>query len=226
VRVLVVSPYPPQTDGIGGHARNLEDALAPYVEVAILTRVGAPGTEPTGPHIHRALAADPRALRPALEAARVEHPAVIHYQFNIPALGLAWIPAILVGVRERRRGGARLVFTMHEVRRDTTLVGPVGKTMYRLLARIADGLIVYTEEARDLLVERCGVARSKITVMPHGAPAAYPAPSPEARAALDARYDLTGRLVLYFGYIHTDKGIDVLVEALGRLRASRPELLE
>lgn len=89
-------------------------------------------------------------------ASRID-PDVIHYQFNIPALGLAWVWAILAGLIVRRRGHARLVFTLHEVRRDSTLLGPVGPLLYRAIAAMADGLIVYTGEARRILLERCHV---------------------------------------------------------------------
>ena len=36
--IVMVSPYPPQPDGIGAHARNLVDAIGDKAAVFILTR--------------------------------------------------------------------------------------------------------------------------------------------------------------------------------------------
>ena len=153
------------------------------------------------------------------------NPDVIHYQFNIPALGIAWVWAILAGLAVRRRCHARLVFTLHEVRRDTTLLGPVGPLTYRCMAAVADKLIVYTDEARRLLIERCRVPWAMITVMPHGSPEAFAPLTDAERADLGDRYGFEKAPVLDLGYIHPDKGIEYLIDAVAEIEGSTPDVL-
>jgi len=226
VRVLMVAPYPPQQDGIGVHTRYLVDALAAHATVSVLTRqVPAPDE----PGIYRALSASPRSLVRARRLLGELRPEVVHYQFNIPALGVAWLWAFLAGLDARRRG-TKVVLTLHEVRRDLAMLGGAGGLLYRGLARLADGLIVYTEEARELLVGRCGLDADRITVLPHGAPVSLGAADGGAPArpfgALGARYGLTAPPLLFVGYLHPDKGVEHLLGAVAVLARRRPSLLE
>ncbi len=212
----MVGPYPPQPDGIGIHIRNIADALTPAAQVEVLTRRGR--YVDTDEHrVMRELSANPFCLLRTTRALLRSGPDVLHYQFNIPALGLAWIWAIAAGLFVRRSRGARLFITLHEVRRDTVLLGPLGVFMYRALARIADGLVVYTSEARTLLIERCGIASAEIAVMPHGAPDSIREPSDAERDRLFARLDLSAPPVLLFGYLHPHKGIEHLIAAVADL---------
>lgn len=213
----MVGPYPPQPDGIGIHTRNLAEALAPAAHVEVLTRCG-PGIGADGHRVMRVLSANPLCLFAATRALRRSAPDVLHYQFNIPALGLAWIWAILAGFLVRRSSGARLFITLHEVRRDTVLLGPVGPYMYRGLARVADVLVVYTSEARTLLVERCRIPGDEVAVMPHGAPDSIREPSKAERERLLASLGLSGPPILLFGYLHPHKGVEHLIAAIADLR--------
>ncbi len=226
MKILMVSPYPPQPDGIGVHAKNLVRALGGRVAVAVLTCRGHPERDDAEEHVCRVLSTSPLSLPRTIRAVHIANPDIIHYQFNIPALGISWIWAILAGVITRRERGAKLLFTLHEVRRDTTLLGPVGRLLYRLIAHVADALIVYTAEARGLLVERCGIPAAMITLMPHGAPDTFPRPTDDEHAELLARYGLSKDPVLYFGYIHPDKGIEHLIDAVAELEQRSPGALD
>ena len=219
MKILMVSPYPPEPDGIAAHAANLVRAIGDEAEVAVITKRSAgPVVEDAGPvRVERLLSPSPWCVGRAVRAASRIDPDVIHYQFNIPALGLAWVWAILAGLIVRRRGHARLVFTLHEVRRDSTLLGPVGPLLYRAIAAMADGLIVYTGEARRILLERCHVRAALITVMPHGSPEQIDELTEPARAELGHRYGFKSAPVLDLGFIHPDKGIEYLIEAVAEI---------
>lgn len=227
--MVLVSSLPPPPDGIGDHTLELARALAATlgsVGVSVLARRGGRrGAQPAGAvEAMGALSASPAALWRSLRALAASAPDVVHYQFNLPSLGAAWAWAILAGVAWRRRHPrTALVFTLHEVRRDLNLLGPGAVLLYRVLARLADGTVVYTDEARRILVERCGVSPARVTVMVH--------PSPQPAAALldeqqlarvRRRYGVDGATVLFFGYLHPDKGIETLIEAVDRLARGSP----
>ncbi len=227
MNALVVTPYPPKPDGIGEHARGLVEALRRIdgLEVDVLTSRRPAGDAPM-PRVHRMLSANPRCGRATVAMIRALQPDVVHYQFAIPAFGIAGLSAVTAGARARRcRPGSRIVVTLHEVRRELDLLGPVGRRIYRTLITVADAVIVHTSEARDLVVNECGADPKRVWAMPLGGP---PPPvgslAPDMLATVRDRYRLSGHepggrpLVLCFGYLHPDKGLEHLVEAVARLR--------
>ena len=159
-------------------------------------------------------------------------PDIVHYQFAIPAFGLAGLSAVSAG-------GAALVDTIRgcgssspstrsgessicSVRSAVASTGPS--------SRSADAVIVHTSEAREIVVGRCGADPGRVWTTPLGAaPPSAAGLAAATVAEVQARYHLTGHqpggrpLALCFGYVHRDKGIEVLVAAVARLR-SRGEL--
>ncbi|MCB0976792.1 MAG: glycosyltransferase [Acidimicrobiales bacterium] len=225
--VSLVGPHPPARDGIGTFLADQAGALASRARTEVLTfrRLATNGSstvtdEPVP--VHGVLSTNPvsavRADRVMVDSA----PDVVHIQFAIPAFGPAIIPTLLAA-RRARWSGARVVVTLHEVAREIQLLGPLGAAVQSFLARQADGVIVHSEEAAELLVERCGVDAGHITVLPLGGrrlPAAATAPDTVAE-----RYGVENdRYVVFFGYIHPDKGIEHLVEATRLLRDLRPDI--
>lgn len=84
----------------------------------------------------------------------------------------------------------------------------------RRLARRLDGLVALTQTGAQRLVKRMKVPASKVRVIPHGTLPVPPVPLP----------DLSPVRLLYFGFIYSGKGIEDLIDALGRLRKHQPEL--
>jgi glycosyltransferase involved in cell wall biosynthesis len=189
---------------------------------------GADGNEqPQGLVVHRKLSSAPHhAFRVARSIRKID-PDVLHYQFALPALGMAGLIAVVAGRLARVSNRPRIVFTLHEVGRDIRRLGAAGAALYRLIVRWADAVIVYSEEGRDVLADHCAADPREIVVMPHGvALSSDPEPSNERLAEIDKRYDLAAStLVLSFGYVHPHKGTEHLVEAVAMLRSESPELL-
>ena len=105
---------------------------------------------------------------------------------------------------------------MHEVTRDTASLRAAGRFIYRQLTSCCDHVIVHTQTAHRVLTGRLGVAPAMVTVVPH--PAAQPPSGTMTAADLRARYQLgTATVLLAFGFIHVDKGLDDLVRALAIL---------
>ncbi|MFD1770629.1 glycosyltransferase family 4 protein [Sphingobacterium suaedae] len=89
------------------------------------------------------------------------------------------------------------------------------------IAQQADKLVVMTSYATDLLTRVYHISRSKIIVIPHGVPA-FPLRRAEAKEVLG----LTNRRVmLTFGLMGRNKGIDVVIKALPTLVKKFPDLI-
>lgn len=99
---------------------------------------------------------------------------------------------------------------------------PLKRALFRLRPSLvspaieaADRFIVLSEASRSLLAAH-GIDRGRVDVVP-----LYP--WDEALAHVAARAPVPGRL-LYAGWIESRKGLHVVIEAVGRLRASHPDV--
>ncbi|MCJ8156703.1 glycosyltransferase family 4 protein [Sphingomonas sp. LaA6.9] len=90
------------------------------------------------------------------------------------------------------------------------------------LARRASRLIVMAETGREILRRVYGVSDAQIEVIPHGVPdRALVAPE-----TLKPRFGFEGRdVILTFGLLAPDKGIEVAIEAMPRIVAAHPQAL-
>lgn len=92
----------------------------------------------------------------------------------------------------------------------------------RRVAERSDLVVVLAERAVGMLVDGCGVDPAKVRVVPHGVPAVPVLDHDAAQAALG----LTGRTVLLtFGLLGPDKGIEVVLDALPEVVAQDPSVL-
>jgi glycosyltransferase involved in cell wall biosynthesis len=209
VRILFVSPFPPLRDGIGDYAAGLARELgARGHEVAVVVPAPLDGAPDA---VLGALPRSPRGLGGLEHAIAAFGPDVVHVQFAVAAYGTR-IPALLALLARVRRDGIRVVVTMHEVVRDTGSLRAAGRALYGRLHTAADAVLLHTERARRTLGDGAGPA----TVIPHpraSLPAAGTTP-----AELRERHRLGDRPVLLaFGFVHVDKGLDDLVDALARM---------
>ena len=210
----MVSPYPPSRDGIGDYTAALVGALAGEGHavgvVAPRAAAGAPA------EVLAALggsAAERAVLRRRVAAFA---PDVVHVQFAVAAFGTR-APALwgfLCGLRAET--GVPVVVTAHEVTRDTAILRGAGRLLYRLVCARADRLLVHTDVAARAL-GRIGADTGRVAVLPlHRRPP--PTPATDARALRAAHGLGDDRVLLAFGFVHVDKGLDDLVAALALLR--------
>jgi glycosyltransferase involved in cell wall biosynthesis len=213
MRVLTICPYPPQQDGIGHHASELLAALPSDIERHVLTTGSAALVE--GPSIetiavHRLPERNPVLPVRAWSVVRRLSPDVVHMHFAVSLLGTRYLAIFVAGLMARRRLGVPVVLTDHEVVRDVDTLGPFGKLLHGRLAGLVDVVLVYSNEAKEVLTDKCGVDAAKVIVVPHGM-----TPRLTTHKPLDS-----GRAVLCtFGFIQRDKGIDILLDAVRLLRA-------
>ncbi|MBL8842582.1 MAG: glycosyltransferase family 4 protein [Planctomycetes bacterium] len=147
----------------------------------------------------------PRALIAALRAAR---PDLLHLQTGThPLLHLALLWAA------KRATGAPAIVTAHDLRPKNS--GRFGDLAAGWLQRAADLLIVHGESLRAELLARRPRLAARTCVVPHGEYGSLVAPQdavpPPARPTL-----------LFFGYLHPEKGLEDLLEALPALLHAVP----
>lgn len=147
-------------------------------------------------------------------------PDIVHVQFAIAAFGTR-TPALMRWlVRLRRDLQIPVAITLHEMTRESALLHTVGNVLFRWIATHSDKIIVHTKIAFNALVREVGVLESKVTIIPHPV-AQLPAPT-SCPDELRSRFGLANaRILLAFGFIHADKGLDDLIRALIILRDSK-----
>jgi glycosyltransferase involved in cell wall biosynthesis len=137
-------------------------------------------------------------------------PAVVHFQWVV----LPLLDVVAMWLISRR---CPTILTVHDtVPFNGERLSLVQNLGFDLPIRLADRVIVHTQAGRKALLAR-GVAAAKVHVVPHGPLRLPTSPSPEALArGRDPRWTF-----VLFGEIKPYKGLDLLVEALGRLDAAQ-----
>lgn len=219
MRVLLIAPYPPVPDGIGVYtrviARGLEAAGHGVGVVAARPLAGYPGEVLAG------LPSSPRSLTGVLEVVERFAPDVVHLQFAVAAFGQRG-PSVISLVRRLHDAGIPVVVTFHEVTRDTALLRQAGRWIYRSLTRVTDAAVVHTSGAADAIISIGGPTGPLVTVI--GIHQAAPPPATVTVDELRLRHRLGGHTVLLaFGFVHVDKGLDDLVAALAEMFEQHPD---
>ncbi len=112
-----------------------------------------------------------------------------------------------------------VIVTLHTVLEKPN---PVERAVFERLLERADHLIVMASHGADILRRVYGVAPHRFTIIPHGVPD-RPQRNPED---LKARFGWQGRRVLMtFGLLAPDKGIQHMIEAMPAIVAAHPDAL-
>ncbi len=217
MRVLFASPYPPAADGIGDYASKL---VAEIRNRGHQVRVLLPHLDKGDPAAEVIGCIGGRRSGQAAEmrqAIAQFSPDIVHVQFAVAAFGASTLALLRWLKTVRRQLGVPVVITMHEVTRDTGLLRAPGRALYRAIARHCDLIIVHTKTASAAVAELRISPPAKVAVIPH--PAARPPDGGVQPGDLRDRFGLGNLPVLLaFGFIHVDKGLQDLVRAIGVLR--------
>jgi glycosyltransferase involved in cell wall biosynthesis len=223
MRVLYISPYPPARDGIGDYTQFLATAIRDRgCDVRVVVPRADPGAPPEVLGATGWLPWPPASARQRIAEFR---PDVVHVQFAVAAFG-ARTMTLACWLRVLRRDlGVPVVVTMHEVTRDTALLRATGRAIYRRIAAACDLAIVHTQAASSALTGPVGVPASTVTVIPH--PTAEPPAGDVEPGELRDRFGLDdARVLLAFGFVHVDKGLQDLVGAVSALHRSDAALMD
>ncbi len=91
--------------------------------------------------------------------------------------------------------------------------------------RRADAVVTICDGLRDEICSR-GIAAEKVTVVPNAVDTTAFRPTDERDAELKRRFDAAGRVVITFcGSFYSYEGLSLLVDAVGALASSKPEIL-
>jgi glycosyltransferase involved in cell wall biosynthesis len=223
VKILFAGPYPPVRDGIGEFTWMLGQEMrrgGHEVRVVVPYPVAGLPAEVVGSL--RTARRERARLRRALAAWK---PDVVHVQFAIAGFGIRTVALIRWLDRMRRDAGVPVVVTLHEPTRESAALPLLGRAAQRAIASRCDHFIVHTPAARSAVVAGLGIPAGRVSLT--ALPDARFRGGSGTDAHLRTRFGLAGaRVLLSFGFIHVDKGLDDLVDALGLLRDSAPAVLD
>jgi len=219
-RIALIGNSPPRLCGIATFTRDVYQAIHasfPEIDLSLYAMTDPDGTYAYGPEVTCAIAqedlGDYRAAAQRINDSRADVVLVQH------EYGIFGGSAGALLLRLLDRVDAPVVVTLH-----TVLEQPNAdqRAVIEALARRASKLIVMAEKGRELLVRVHGVAWNQIAVVPHGAPD-RPYVTPES---VHERFGFGGRHVLLtFGLLSPNKGIETMIRAMPAIVAAHPESL-
>jgi glycosyltransferase involved in cell wall biosynthesis len=227
---MLTGELPPDRGGVGDYAARLSDALAALgIPIGILTR-HRPDVPPrrvlgeSSVPVHGIVPGwGPRAFPLLTRAlARLGPRPLLHIQFQAGAFDLGGSVHLLPSLLRAALPRARVVTTFHDflVPYLFPKAGPARLAANRLLARSSHAAI-FTDLA-DLEQAGPGVNGRVVPIGSNVDRVALEAPArAEVRRQLGA--DDETFVVGYFGFLNPSKGVPTLLEAVGKVVASRPE---
>lgn len=232
--VAFISTYPPERCGIGTYTA----ALAPAVSNALadpggdsdqsttaVTVLAENGAAPITRNGVRSVPCFDRVtyVEPLSRAVAERQPDVVHIQYTPEIFGSD--ERLVELARNVRASGALCVITLHTVH--TPMSGLLDRRMgiaalHRALGGTVHALVVHDESTMAGELRRQGVDPAKIWVIPHGTSLRASVERLESRRALGVADRSTDhKLLLYFGFIHPQKGLHTALRALYRVRQLR-----
>jgi glycosyltransferase involved in cell wall biosynthesis len=108
-----------------------------------------------------------------------------------------------------------IVTTLHTILSDPN---PSQRAVLDELASLSERLIVMSESGAELLTRVHGIAGDQIDLIPHGIPRVPVDAASKGRLGLDGK-----TVILTFGLLSPDKGIEYVVDALPEILAAEPD---
>lgn len=220
MRGLLVSTYPSRECGIATFATDLRNAMCQddgIDDVDVVGMANSPdGYEYGAEVVDEIRQHDLDDYRRAAGAINNRGYDVVCIQHEFGIFGGPAGTHVLELIKRLR---APVVVTLH-----TVLQEPPQELRNAMVAvaEAADRLVVLARKAVDILTEVYGVERRKIRVIPHGVPDVPFTGTDEYKIRIGAQ----GRLLLLtFGLLSRNKGIDVALEALPEVVDHHPDLL-
>jgi glycosyltransferase involved in cell wall biosynthesis len=219
-RLAFLSTYPPRRCGIGTFTRDLTEATA-AARIGSSIRVLAV-SDSAGPYeyespvrfeIRQGVKQDYVRAADHLNYSDVQLVCIQHEFGIFGGDDGAHVLAFLARLKKP------VVTTLHTVLRTPS---DSQRSIVRAIAERCDRLVVMSHLASDLLQDSHGVPRSKVEMIPHGIP-----DLPRGRQdQLKARFGVPGRrMMLTFGLLSRNKGIETVLRSLPRLVERFPDLV-
>ncbi|WP_405283026.1 glycosyltransferase family 4 protein [Gaopeijia maritima] len=220
LRLAYLGTYPPRRCGIGTFTRDLAEAVAGRRDGSSYQILAT--TDAAGPYEY------PDAVRFQLRQGEKQDyiRAADHVNFSDTRLVSVQHEFGIYGGDDGSHVLAFLsrldkpvVATLHTVLREPSASQ---RSLVRAMAERCDGIVVMNALAADVLEESHGVSRSAIEVIPHGIPDLPRGDQDHFKE----RFGVRGRrMLLTFGLLSPNKGIETAIRALPRLVERFPDLV-
>jgi glycosyltransferase involved in cell wall biosynthesis len=237
MKVAHVTLYPPKggkhisASGVASYSKNLITNLAEDGDQQIVICNTLGSTEQyreDGIDVHRVFERTPGFITKVHAALKKTDPDVIHIQQELALFGGILTAYLLQWLVFLWRD--RVIITLHgvvdPVKIDAAFVKennsklPVWavrlafKIIYLPLMKWSAGVIVHEDYFKEIMVKSYGIRPEKISVIPHGVEPLQTADQSDAKKQLGIPPDAD--VALFMGYATGYKGIDLLIEGLGK----------
>ena len=167
--------------------------------------------------------------RASLFRAIREHgrPHIVHlhwqHRFLVPRSGSVWQATTSTALFFQqwlalRAIGVRFVWTVHNIVNHERVLERWELQACRLLAKVADAIIVHCPSAVPLVADAYRISPRRISVVPHGHYMdCYPPAVGRSQARRDLGLPADSRIFLFFGQIREYKGLDRLFSAFSKV---------
>jgi glycosyltransferase involved in cell wall biosynthesis len=153
---------------------------------------------------------DLEAYRRAADFLNLKAPDVVSVQHEYGIFGGAAGAYVLELLRALRMP---IVTTLHTI---LAKPDPQQRQVLEALVQLSERVVVMSADSADLLQSVHGVDPEKIDVIPHGIPVVPPRPSKASRGGEDRH------VILTFGLLSPDKGIEDVIDAMPAILARHP----
>ncbi|MCI4357306.1 MAG: glycosyltransferase [Thermoplasmata archaeon] len=237
-RILLISPYPPSRTGLAEYAAVFAaQCAARGFEVRVLAEhLPAEGAIPPPPpnvEVEQVWTRDLGGMRRMYLAARDDPAEVVHVSYSFTMFG-GMVPGAIALVALGRLARSRpVVVTLHDVlpkrdlTRETLLMYHVRASPWfarmavgailKFLTRVADRIVVHGATAAATLENDYGVPSGKVAITEFPG---YPAPN---NGSVVAHEPAPAPTILYYGFLAPYKGVETLLTAFARARATVPD---
>jgi glycosyltransferase involved in cell wall biosynthesis len=220
LRVAFVGTYPPRQCGIATFTRDLQQAVAgagPSVVPMILALTDSGGRydypRNVRYEIRQSTKSDYARAAEFVNYSDVRFVSVQHEHGIFGGDDGSYILEFLSALR------VPAIATLHTVLK-TPSQGQ--RETVQQIARQCSALVVMSQVAADLLATSYGISGREVHIIPHGIPHVEPADA----ADLKAHFGIAGRkMLLTFGLLGPNKGIETVIRALPALVAAFPDLV-
>jgi glycosyltransferase involved in cell wall biosynthesis len=215
-RFAILGNHLPRQCGIATFTTDLADAVArelPDVDGFVLAMNDAGRRHAYPPRVRFEIAeGDLGAYQRAADFLNVNQVDVLSVQHEYGIFGGKAGAHVLAMLRELRMP---IVTTLHTV---LSAPNPAQRTVIEELARLSDRLVVMSASGAELLRRVHGISDDQIDLIPHGIP----------HVAVDGdskdRLGINGKtVILTFGLLSRDKGIEHVIDALPAILAVHPD---
>jgi glycosyltransferase involved in cell wall biosynthesis len=217
-RVAMLGNHMPRQCGIATFTTDLTDAIfAEFPDIdSFVIAMNDPGRRYAYPARVRFEIAesDPACYRRAADFLNVNTVDTLCVQHEYGIFGGKSGSYLLRLLRELRMP---IVTTLHTIVREPS---PAQRQAMDELTRLSERVVVMSEYGAALLHEVHGVDEAKIDVIPHGIPAAPHAEHSKDRLGVEGR-----QVILTFGLLSPDKGVENVIDALPSILRRHPDAL-